>query len=158
MGVNTIAFCLGQQGTFYGVDGDCVGITDRVPWEKNRQWTELIARTGTALFVSLCRGTLSASQEEELSALLVLSERRQSEAVETVETVEAAEAAEAAGAAEAVGQFLPPLLRPLDWLQCSCPQHWQEADGRRVEFDWYTELGADLADADSGEIHQLPGM
>ncbi|MBR3551858.1 MAG: alpha-galactosidase [Clostridia bacterium] len=53
MGVNTLAFRLAQNNAFYLVDADCVGILkDCIPWEKNRQWLDLLARSGTALFVS----------------------------------------------------------------------------------------------------------
>ncbi|WP_298732944.1 hypothetical protein [uncultured Chitinophaga sp.] len=52
MGVNTVAFRGLQQGTFYGADGDCVGLTTSIPWEKNKQWMELVAKSGTPLFIS----------------------------------------------------------------------------------------------------------
>ena len=52
MGVNTLAFRLPQNGTFFAQDPDCVGITPAIPWEMNRQWLDVIARTGTALFIS----------------------------------------------------------------------------------------------------------
>ena len=52
MGVNTLAYRLPQHRTFFQVDPDCVGITQAVPWELNRQWLDLVARTGTTLFVS----------------------------------------------------------------------------------------------------------
>ena len=53
MGVNTLAFRLAQNGAFYIVDADCVGmLEDRVPWEKNRQWLQLLAKSNTALFIS----------------------------------------------------------------------------------------------------------
>lgn len=52
MGVNTLAFTLPKHGTFYAADADCAGITSAVPWELNRQWLELLAKSGTPLFVS----------------------------------------------------------------------------------------------------------
>jgi alpha-galactosidase len=52
MGVNTVAFRGLQQGTFYGADGDCVGLTTKIPWAKNKQWMELVAKSGTPLFIS----------------------------------------------------------------------------------------------------------
>lgn len=58
MGVNTLAFRLAQNGAFYMVDADCVGMLDNnVPWEKNRQWMDLLAHSGTALFLSCCKTT-----------------------------------------------------------------------------------------------------
>ncbi len=56
MGVNTLAFRLAQNGAFYLVDADCVGILgDHIPWDKNRQWLDLLSKSGTALFVSCNR-------------------------------------------------------------------------------------------------------
>ena len=52
MGVNTVAFRLPQNNTFFAVDPDCVGITPAIPWNLNRQWLDLLARTGVALFIS----------------------------------------------------------------------------------------------------------
>ncbi|MBR2732364.1 MAG: alpha-galactosidase, partial [Clostridia bacterium] len=53
MGVNSLAFRMPQQGVFFDADADCVGITPAVPWEKNRQWLDLLARSGTPLFISV---------------------------------------------------------------------------------------------------------
>ena len=52
MGVNTLAFRGAQQGAFYAVDPDCVGLTTKIPWNKNKQWMELVAKSGTTLFIS----------------------------------------------------------------------------------------------------------
>ena len=53
MGINTLAFRLAQNNAFYIVDADCVGIlNDYIPWEKNRQWLDILSKSDTALFVS----------------------------------------------------------------------------------------------------------
>ncbi len=52
MGVNTLAFRGVQNGIFYSTDADCVGLTNKVPWAKNKQWMELVANSGTPLFIS----------------------------------------------------------------------------------------------------------
>ena len=53
MGVNTLAFRLAQNKAFYLADADCVGILeDRIPWEKNRQWLDVLSKSDTALFLS----------------------------------------------------------------------------------------------------------
>ena len=52
MGVNTLAFRMPQHGAFFAVDADCVPITTETPWERNRQWLDLLARSGTVLLVS----------------------------------------------------------------------------------------------------------
>ena len=58
MGVNTLAFRLAQNNAFYLVDADCVGILDdNIPWEKNRQWLDLLSKSDTALFISCGKAT-----------------------------------------------------------------------------------------------------
>ena len=52
MGVNTLGFRLPQHGTFYAADGDCVGLTTKIPWEKNKQWLQLLAESSAPLFIS----------------------------------------------------------------------------------------------------------
>ncbi len=65
MGVNTLAFRLAQNNAYYMADADCVGILkDYIPWEKNRQWLDLLANSDTALFVSCDR-----ADEEKAAAL-----------------------------------------------------------------------------------------
>ena len=59
MGVNTLAFCLPQHGTFFDIDADCVGIMGPIPWSLNRQWADVVAESGTSLFVSAKPGVLS---------------------------------------------------------------------------------------------------
>lgn len=58
MGVNTLAFRLAQNNAFYMVDADCVGILDdKISWDKNRQWLDLLSKSNTALFLSCCKVT-----------------------------------------------------------------------------------------------------
>ena len=66
MGVNTLAFRMPQHGAFYAVDADCVGqtTTGAIPWELNRQWLDLVARSGTPLFVSFKRDSVTPEQEQ----------------------------------------------------------------------------------------------
>lgn len=51
MGVNTLAFRLAQHGAFYSADADCVGITNKIPWRLNKAWLDIVAASGTPLFV-----------------------------------------------------------------------------------------------------------
>ena len=95
MGINTLAFRLPQHRTFYELDADCVGLTTEVPWALNRQWLDLLARSGTATFVS-------ASTEA------LVPEVRQ--------------AIKAAFARAAVGQ---PPAAPVDWLTSLTPSTWK---------------------------------
>ncbi len=70
MGVNTLAFRMPQHGVFYDVDADCVGITARIPWEKNEQWLKLLALSGTPLFVSVAPDLPTEEQNRILSRYL----------------------------------------------------------------------------------------
>ena len=72
MGVNCLAFRLPQNGTFYAVDADCAGqvSSNSVPWKKNSQWLELLARSGSPLFVSFPHDTMSAAQEQAVRIAL----------------------------------------------------------------------------------------
>ena len=53
MGVNTLAFRLPQHNRFFTVDADCVPCTPQTPWELNQRFLDLVARSGTALFLSI---------------------------------------------------------------------------------------------------------
>jgi alpha-galactosidase len=94
MGVNTLAFRGVQQGAFFGADADCVGLTEKIPWALNRQWLDLVARSGTPLFVSADPAALGRAQRD---ALIV------------------------AFAAASVPQ---PLAEPLDWMDSVVPSRW----------------------------------
>ncbi len=95
MGVNTLAFRAPQHGTFFAVDADCVGLTRDVPWEENRQWLDLLARSGTPLFVSAAPNAVGP---------------------------ERAKALREAFARAAIAQ---PLGEPLDWMRTTEPEHWR---------------------------------
>jgi len=71
MGVNTLAYRLPQHGAFFAVDPDCIGITADVPWELNRQWLDLVARSGAALFVS--PGAIGAEQRRAMRAAFAVA-------------------------------------------------------------------------------------
>lgn len=95
MGVNTLAFRGVQHGAFYVADPDCVGVTNAVPWSYNRQWLDLLSRSGTMLFVSLAPDALGAEQRRDLKAALALAATPQ------------------------------PLGEPLDWQRTVTPSRWR---------------------------------
>jgi len=95
MGVNTLAFRVAQHGAFYVADADCVGVTNAVPWTLNRQWLDLLARSGTMLFVSLAPDALGPDVRRDLRAAFLAASRAQ------------------------------PLGEPLDWLQNAWPNRWR---------------------------------
>lgn len=66
-GVNTLAFRLAQNEAFYMCDADCVGILgDYIPWEKNKQWLELLSYSNSPLFIS-CSDKLTDEQKQDIS-------------------------------------------------------------------------------------------
>jgi len=95
MGVNTLAFRGVQHEAFYAADADCVGVTTAVPWGYNRQWLDLVARSGTALFVSLAPDGVGAEQTRDLRDALAIAARPQ------------------------------PLGEPLDWQATVWPSRWR---------------------------------
>ena len=114
MGVNTLAFRMPQQGTFFAADADCVGLTNAIPWEKNRQWLDLLARSGTPLFISADPHALGTTQRDALT-----------EAFAVAATVQ--------NPAEA-----------LDWLHTTSPRHWRFGDGSEHTYDWSDFVGSVL--------------
>lgn len=94
MGINTLAFRLPQHGTFYHVDADCVGINGPIPWEKNRQWADVIVQSGTPLFISVKPGILPEHEKEELHQLMQKAARQDSHKI------------------------------PADWMETDCPEVW----------------------------------
>lgn len=107
MGVNSLAFRAAQHGTFYAVDGDCVGqvAANSVPWEKNRQWLDLLARSGTPLFVSFPRTSITPEQEPLVRAALSAASRK------------------------------TPVAEPLNWLDQLTPTRWR-LDNSETTFQW----------------------
>jgi alpha-galactosidase len=112
MGINTLAFRMPQHNAFFAADADCVGLTTAIPWEKNRQWLELAARSGTPLFVSADPAALGTSQRDALTEAFARAATVQSPAV------------------------------PLDWQQTTCPRHWRMGNGEEMTFDWEDFTGA----------------
>jgi alpha-galactosidase len=98
MGINSLAFRMPQNNTFFAADADCVGLTDAIPWDQNKQWLDLLARSGTALFVSADPDFMGTEQKAAL---------REAYTIAAKPTV--------AG-------------EPLDWLETTCPRHWKFGD------------------------------
>jgi alpha-galactosidase len=96
MGVNCLALRAPQHGTFFAVDADCAGQTssNSMPWEKNSQWLDLLAHSGTPLFISFPHETVNPEQEAALRAALIAASKRQ------------------------------PLAEPLDWQTQRVPARW----------------------------------
>lgn len=116
MGVNTAAFRLPQNGVFFTIDPDLVGLTEAVPWEFNRQWLDLLARSGAATLVSAAPAMRGPEQQAALR--------------------EAFRTAVAGGLG----------AKPTDWLETSTPEQWRAAKGpssdRTRQYHWSGSEGA----------------
>jgi alpha-galactosidase len=113
MGVNTLAYRLPQHRTFFQVDPDCVGITQAVPWELNRQWLDLVARTGTTLFVSPAHdGSMGPEQRAALR--------------------DAFAQVTSPGA----------LCQPSDFFRETTPETWNLGNGKTKRYKWCEDDGA----------------
>lgn len=118
MGVNTLAYRLPQHGAFFTVDADCVPCTPQTPWELNRQFLDVVARSGTALFVSLDPASRTDVVDADLRA-----------AIRT-----------------ALDGGDPSGIRPVDWLSTTTPQSWRAAgsrEGESTDYRWTPAWGAE---------------
>lgn len=95
MGVNTLAFRAPQHRTFFDLDADCAPITPQLPWDLAARWLDLVARSGTALFVSPDPKALNADTKTAIRK---------------------------AFAEAAVPQ---PVAEPLDWMDTTTPARWR---------------------------------
>jgi alpha-galactosidase len=94
MGVNTISFRLPQHRSFFVADGDCVAVTQAVPWRETAEWLRFVAASGTALFVSVEKSAMGAEQRQALADAFKL----------------------AAGS--------PSLKTAADWFESTTPRQW----------------------------------
>ena len=95
MGVNTLSHRMAQHGVFFDVDADCVGLTERVPWEMNRQWLDVLSHSATPLFISAEPKALTPAIETAICEAFARAGSRQ------------------------------PVLHPVDWLHNTCPSVWE---------------------------------
>jgi alpha-galactosidase len=113
MGVNTLAFRIPQHGSFFVVDADCVAITQAIPWQLTQQWLNLVADSGTALFVSPEAAAVGSEQKKALA-----------EAFARVTTPGASSA-------------------PADWFGSTTPEVWTESTSKTTKrFEWCAPDGA----------------
>jgi alpha-galactosidase len=106
MGINTLAFRLPQHNAFFQYDADCVAHTPATPWEKDRQFLDLVARSGTPLFVSTDPTTIRPEVRCAMRQAMQL--------------------ALSGGSGE---------LEPVDWLETTCPEVWRDREGEH-RYSW----------------------
>ena len=100
-GVGAIAFKGIENGTLFAADPDCAGLASAgaIPWEKNRQWIDLLSRSGMPFFISWRRSLADDAVREALAVAF----RRASQTRRTAEAQ--------------------------DWFSTSTPVRWITADG-----------------------------
>ena len=112
MGVNTLAFRLPQHGKFYEIDADCVGIDGGISWSMNKQWTDVLAKSGTPLFISVRPNILDETEKQELHEILKVASKQEHHVI------------------------------PVDWEETTCPEHWQDKDHDiDCKYQWFEETG-----------------
>ena len=100
-GVGAVAFKGIENGTFFAADPDCAGLASEgaIPWEKNRQWIDLLSRSGMPFFISWRRTLAGPEVREALAAAF----RRASAPQRTAEAE--------------------------DWFETPVPRRWISAEG-----------------------------
>ena len=112
MGVNTLAFRLPQHGKFYEIDADCVGIDGGISWSMNKQWADVLAQSGTPLFVSVRPNILDETEKQEFHEILKVASKQEHHVI------------------------------PVDWEETTCPEHWQDKDHDiDCKYQWFEETG-----------------
>lgn len=102
MGINTLAYRMPQHETFYECDADCVGLTHQIPWHLNQQWLDLLAHSGTPLFVSASPDALGSEQKKNLRAAFARAAVR------------------------------GPVAEPMDWMATTTPRIWKTSEGLKT--------------------------
>jgi alpha-galactosidase len=102
MGVNTLAFRSFHQGVFYAADADCVALTEKVEWNKTRQWLELVTKSGTPLFISAQPAAIGPEQKAVIKECMQLASEEQD------------------------------VAEPLDWMENRCPRQWYLNGNRKT--------------------------
>ena len=98
-GVNTLAFRMCQHNKFYAVDADCVGITNHIEWEKNKEWMDVLSKSGTPLFISIGDDCYSDKIKEDISRALENADKNDK------------------------------VSKPLDWFDTKTPKVWESSFG-----------------------------
>ena len=95
MGVNTLAFRAPQHRAFFDVDADCAAVTPQLPWKLASEWLDLVARSGTALFVSPDPEALTTASKRAIRNAFATAANQQE------------------------------LGEPLDWMETTTPERWR---------------------------------
>jgi alpha-galactosidase len=95
MGVNTLGFRTIQHNNFYAADGDCVGLSEAISWKNNKDWMQLLAESGTPLFISAPESSTGAAQKAFIKYCFAIAAKKL------------------------------PTAEPVDWLTNQFPTKWK---------------------------------
>jgi alpha-galactosidase len=113
MGINALAYRMAQNRAFFVCDPDCAAHTENIPWQLDSQFLDLVARSGSALFVSADPGKIEPEQKRAFHRAM-----------------QTALSGGAAGGRE-----------PLDWLHNTTPEKWRFG-AEQVRYSWSELPGA----------------
>ena len=112
MGINALAYRLAQNGTFFVCDPDCAAHTERTSWKLDSQFLDLVARSGTALFISADPTKIEPEQKRAFQRAMQI----------------------ALSGGDASG------CEPLDWLYNTTREAWRFGT-ERVRYTWSEQMG-----------------
>ena len=98
-GVNTLAFRMCQHNKFYAVDADCVGITKHIEWAMNKEWLDVLSKSGTPLFISIAEDSYTDEIKEDIKKALENADKNDK------------------------------VSKPLDWFDTKTPKVWESSFG-----------------------------
>jgi alpha-galactosidase len=94
MGINSLAFRMPQHATFYAADADCVGLTNNIDWNLNKQFLDVLANSGTVLLVSADPKAMGEEQKKAVAEAFAIASQE------------------------------IPVAQPLDWMDNATPSKW----------------------------------
>lgn len=127
MGINTLAFRLPQHKTFFEIDADCVGIAGNISWQLNKNWADILAKSGTPLFLSVKPNILTDEQETELAQIIAIASEQKQHYI------------------------------PIDWEYTDCPAIWHEdTTDKTIKYNWFEQSGSTLASKQEKYFAYIP--
>lgn len=97
-GLNSLAFRLIQNDVFYVIDADCVGIMNKIDWNLNKQWLDILAKSSSPLFVSCDPYLVTDEIKKDLKEAFKINEKQNNKCY------------------------------PVDWLETELPTTWEIDD------------------------------
>lgn len=71
-GVNGLTHRIAQHRTFSCIDPDCVAVTQAIGWRETSQWMDVVARSGTSLFLSPEPGAVTPETKAAMKEALAI--------------------------------------------------------------------------------------